>query len=42
MQEMQEMWVLSLDQADPLEQEMASYFSILAWTIPWTKEPGRL
>ena len=42
MQEMQETWVLSLDQEDPLEPEMASYFSILAWTIPRTKEPGRL
>ena len=27
---------------DPLEEEMATHFSILAWKIPWTKEPGRL
>ena len=27
---------------DPLEQEMATYFGILSWEIPWTKEPGRL
>ena len=26
---------------DPLEEEMATYFSILAWRIPWTEEPGR-
>ena len=34
----QETLVLSLGQADPLEQEMASYSSILAWRIPWTEE----
>ena len=38
----QEMWVSSLDWADPLEQEMATRTSILAWRIPWTEEPGRL
>ena len=37
---MQETWVQSLDQEDPLEKEMATYFSILAWEIPWTEEPG--
>ena len=31
-----------LDQADPLELEMATHSSILAWEIPWTEEPGRL
>ena len=36
--ETQEMRVLSLGQADPLEQEMAGYSSILAWRIPWTEE----
>ena len=35
-------WVRSLDQKDPLEKEMASHSSILAWRIPWTEEPGRL
>ena len=34
--------VLSLDQEDPLEKEMATLSSILAWKIPWTEEPGRL
>ena len=36
------MWVQSLDQEDPLEKEMATYSSILAWQIPWTEEPGGL
>ena len=40
MQDMQETWVRSLGQEDPLEQEIAS--NILAWEIPWTEEPGRL
>ena len=31
-----------LDQEDPLEKEMATYSSILAWRIPWTEESGRL
>ena len=35
---MQEMWVRSLGQEDPLEEEMAACSSILAWKIPWTKE----
>ena len=39
---MQEMQVRSLGQEDPQEKEMATHFSILAWEIPWTEEPGRL
>jgi len=39
---MQEMWVLSLGGEDPLEKEMATHSSILAWEIPWTEEPGGL
>ena len=39
---MQEMQVQSLGQEDPLEKEMATHCSILAWEIPWTEEPGRL
>ena len=39
---MQETWVQSLGQEDPLEKEMASHFSTLAWKIPWMEEPGRL
>ena len=39
---MREIWVQSLGQKDPLEKEMATYFSILAWRIPWTEEPGGL
>ena len=39
---MQETWVQSLGQEDPLEEEMANYSSIIAWRIPWTEEPGRL
>ena len=39
---MQEMLVQSLGQEDPLEKEMATHSSILAWKIPWTEEPGRL
>ena len=37
---MQETWVQSLDWEDPLEEEMATHSSILAWEIPWTEEPG--
>ena len=37
-----ETWVQSLGQEDPLEQEMATHPSILAWRIPWTEEPGVL
>ena len=39
---MQETWVLSLGREDPLEKEMATHSSILAWEIPWTEEPGGL
>ena len=35
-------WVQSLSQEDPLERDMATHSSILAWRIPWTEEPGRL
>ena len=37
---MQEMWVQSLGWRDPLEKEMATCSSILAWEIPWTEESG--
>ena len=40
MQERQKTWVQSLSQEDPLEQEMVTRSSILAWKIPWTEEPG--
>ena len=39
---MQETWVQSLGQEDPLEKEIATHSSILAWRIPWTEEPGGL
>ena len=39
---MQETWVRFLGQEDPLEKEMVTHSSILAWKIPWTEEPGRL
>ena len=39
---MQESWVQSLDWDDPLEKGMATHFSVLAWRIPWTEEPGGL
>ena len=39
---MWEMWVRSLGQEDPLEKEMATHSSILAWEIPWAEEPGGL
>ena len=38
----QEMWVQSLGQEDPLEKEMATHSSILAWKILWTEESGKL
>ena len=41
MQETQDTWVGSLGQEDPLEEEMATHSSILAWKILWTEEPGR-
>ena len=39
---MQETWVRPLGQEDPLEKEMATHSSILAWEIPWTEESGGL
>ena len=39
---MQETWVQSLGQEDPLEKEMATHSSILTWEIPQTEEPGGL
>ena len=39
---MQEMWVLSLGQEGPLEEEMATHSSIFAWETPWTEEPSML
>ena len=39
---MQETQIPSLGVEDPLEKEMATHSSILAWIIPWTEEPGRL
>ena len=38
----QETWVQSLGQEDPLEEGMATHSSILVWRIPWTEEPGEL
>ena len=38
----QETWVPSLGQEDPLEKEMAAHSRILAWEITWTEEPGGL
>ena len=38
---MPETWVQSLGKEDPLEKEMATHSSILAWGIPWTEKPGR-
>ena len=42
MQETQETWVQSLCQEDPLEKEMVTHPSILAWKIPWTEKPDEL
>ena len=39
---MQETWVQSLDQEDPLEEDIVTPSSILAWRIPWTEEPEGL
>ena len=39
---MQKTWVQSLGQEDPLEKEMATHSSTLAWKIPWTEKPGSL
>ena len=35
-----EMWVQNLSKEDPLENKMATHWSILAWKIPWAEEPG--
>ena len=42
MQEALEMWDSSLGGEDPLEEELATHSSILAWEIPWTEDPGGL
>ena len=42
MQEIREMRFPSLGQEDPLQKEMATHFSVLAWGIPWTEEPDGL
>ena len=42
MQEPQETQVQSLNEGDPLEEEMEAHSSILAWRIPWTEKPGKL
>ena len=42
MQERQETWFRSLGQEDPLQEEVATHSSILAWEVPWTEEPGGL
>ena len=39
---MQETWLLSLGQEDPLEKGLATHSSILAWKIPWSEEPDGL
>ena len=39
---MQDTWVQSLGREDPLEKEMATHSSIIAWKIPWTEESARL
>ena len=41
-EETQETWVRSLGREDPLEEEMATHSSTLAWKIPWTEQPGGL
>jgi len=38
----QETWLQSLSQKDPLKKELATHSSILTWRIPWTEEPGGL
>ena len=42
MQDMWNTWVWSIGWEDPLEKEMATHTSILAWKIPWMEEPGGL
>ena len=39
---MWEIWILPLGREDPLEEYVATHFSILVWRIPWTEESGRL
>ena len=39
---MQETWIQVLGWEDPLEKEMATHFSTLAWKMPWMEKPGRL
>ena len=39
-QETEEVWLRSLGQGDPLEEEMAAHSSVLAWGIPWMEEPA--
>ena len=39
---LQEIWVQFLGWEDPLEEEVATHSSIIAWRIPWTEDPGRL
>ena len=39
---MQKTWVRSLDQEDPLEKEMTTHYSILAWRISWREESGKV
>ena len=39
---MQETWIRSLSQEDPLEKKMPTHYHILAWEIPWTEEPSEL
>ena len=39
---LRETWVQFLGREDPLEKELATHSSVLAWRIPWTKEPGGL
>ena len=39
---MQETWIRSLGWEDPLEEGMETHFSVLAWRLPWTEEPGEL
>ena len=39
---MQDMWVWSVGQEDPVEKQMATHSSIPVWEIPWTEEPGEL
>ena len=39
---MQETWAQSLGRENPLKEDMATHSSILAWKIPWSKEPGGL